>query len=312
MRKGTRRKPLEKGRYWFRAARYELTLDEGAVVVRPAAGVGVEQYDPWQAKPPGEQPHGPEGHRWSPHTHLAHLDPQSEEEALEFYNRWGPLGLWAVPSYKDRSPFRKDGLPAPERPMKKGFLAPEIQGWFSPPDAARNRLAHQEPLEFFEDEAREYQEWLKRLERAKADPDAATSAAWEAAAMLTGCHPRPWPPLREKDGKGKWALAWSFSSLLSFCYLRTVLTLVQEGSAFRQCANRRCGRLFLPTNPKQEFCSLTCQVAERVRRYRAKLLTGGLGPPATGPGVTQNVTETGREPRGNEGSGGQPGSPKPA
>jgi len=265
---------LEKGRRWFRASRYELALDEGVPVVRPVAGAIFEWYDPWQPEPPAKQPHGPEDHRWSPHTHLAHLNPESEEEALEFYNRWGPLGLWTLPTYRDRRPLTAEGVPAPGRPMGEGLLALAIAGWFRPPDAGRNALAHQEPLEFFQDAAREYQRLLKAQEEAKTDPDAATRFAWEAERMLTDCHPLLWSPWRQESGrwvKGeRWTLAWSFPSLLSLCYLRTVLDLVQGGLGFRQCANRRCGRFFLPTNPKQEFCSLTCQVAERVRRCRER------------------------------------------
>lgn len=290
---------LERGVGWFHAAGYELALDDGVPVVRPVAGANVEWYNPWPAeesakrsvkqpvKPLAKQPHRPKDHRWSPHTHLAHLDPSREEEALEFYNRWGPLGLWTLPTYRDRRPFTAEGVPAPKRPMEEGLLAPAIAGWFRPPDAGRDALAHQEPLEFFEDAAERYQDWLGRLERAKTDRDAATSAAWEAAAMLTDCRPLLWSPWQQEDGrwqKGeRWTLAWSFPSLLSFCYLRTVLDLVQEGLGFRQCANRRCGRFFLPSHPRQVYCSVLCHNCENVRRsYNKKRAARERASTATG------------------------------
>lgn len=332
--------PLEKGRYWFRAVEYEFAQDDGVWVVRSKAGATIEWYDPWAVNPPAKQPREPNDNEWSPHTALARLDTdlarlarrdptkweQWEREVLQFYKNWGPLGLWAVPQFRNRTPFTDEGL-APERPVEEGFMAPEISGWFRPPDAGGNRLAHQEPLEFFEDAVEEYQEALKAQQREKegADPIAATEFVLAAEDMLVYCHPvlrSPWErrvvqkptgELSVEWARGeRWTLAWSFPSLLAFIYLRTVLDVVQDNIGFRQCANQRCRRFFRPEKPNKVYCCRHCQVAERVRRHRAKLLTGRLGPPATGPGVTQNVTETGREPRGNEANGGQPGSPKPA
>lgn len=266
---------LEKGTAWFRAAQYELSLDDAVPVVKPVATITIEWYDPWRPNPPAKQPYRPEDYQWSPHTHLAHLSVESKEEVLEFYNRWGPLGLWTISIYRDRHPFTVTGIPAPRRPFGVEPLAPEIQGWFLPPDADRNALAHQEPLEFFKDAAEEYKQWLEALKRARTDPDEATRFSWKAGQVLAECRPLPWSPWRQtKDGRWingeRWALVWSFPSLLSFCYLRTVLDLIQGGLGFRQCANRRCGRFFLPGHPRQVYCSVLCHNAENVRRCRER------------------------------------------
>ncbi|MGE5483678.1 MAG: hypothetical protein ACM3X4_01530 [Ignavibacteriales bacterium] len=248
-----------------------------------------EWYNPLEDKwSPSEQkrkPHGkrqrtqPEGpnsmdQQYAPHVHLARIDPDSEEDMLNFVLSWGLLGLWKVPSYREKSPAL-----APDKGFKESLFSDRISQWYiyKPYEGQPGKQFHQycEPVDLFAEAVRDYQQLCERIQDTRSLPVEAYEVKngvlritkpeqnlalpidapydVEQLFLLNDVHPIPLYDYKERH----WGLGWDCPSLLHWIYLRTLLDLL-GGHGIRRCAHTNCGRFFLAHGSRDRFCSASC------------------------------------------------------
>jgi hypothetical protein len=207
----------------------------------------------------------------TPHMHLARLDLSSRDAILEFVNKWGLLGLWEVPEYRNLEPFL-----AEEKKPPKGFEDRPCSGWYlseryrPSPEGVNpsGKYLHTfcEPLETFCAAAGAYQRDVDRAVRAAEEGN-----TWEAPEVcrlftLHGCQ---LAPVYDKDAS-KWELGGQCRSLLDWIRFRTVLDMVAP-HRIRKCPG--CGRVFVPANKRAKYCNRACNNKVQVAKHRRRAST---------------------------------------
>jgi len=241
------------------------------VAVRESKGEWYDVLTTWRTSAPAKQPERPDSAEQdhAPHVALARLNPWDEQDILRFVNRWGLLGLWKAPRYKEGA-----GLFATHKPGPKDWTGEEEEhsGWYIWDEfyqqSNKGLYMHSfcEPVELFAEAAEEYQELTRRLAAGKESLEEASEAELTLCGWLQECaHPRPIYDAQKKA----WLFGWQCNSLLGWVYLLTFLDLVQ-GRTFRRCARRNCGRLFIPTRPNAMYCSDACRNAEHQACHRER------------------------------------------
>lgn len=272
---------------WWRG-QYQIVDDtRGGVTVRSVVameGAQWEKYDPMSdGSPPEIQPKDRSEHHSTPHGHLASIDVRNDEELLGFVNRWGLLGLWKSPDYRD--PSRNIKIPGAEIPAigefgrepKEGEADRRFSLWYLPPGINQDDPTHtalvqtrfdiykhlyREPLDQVALAAAVYQDFANDLE---AMPGTVTMSTVSASYWLSECSPVMVPT----NGAPPWRLAWRAPSLLHAIYLLTALEHT-SGRGFRRCARDNCRRLFIPSGVRSEFCSTACRMAHKQAMYRVR------------------------------------------
>lgn len=254
---------------WYRG-RYRVIEDEGVPVVAPDPEVSLEGYDPIEEAPPlSIRPRRREEHFQTPHLHLAYLgglDPLTEQDVLNFANRWGLLGLWRVEEYRLFVPTLARMKQLSGGGDSKGIVI-RLDGspcsrWYG-----GYGQPNQEPLEAFAQAAQDFRVALDMATEVTSQRNHYWQMVEVAARLrLDGCRMVPFFRL------GRWRLAWQYPSLLHALRLRAILDLT-GGTGLRRCKRRRCGMLFIPpantTGPTAEYCSDACRESEKKARQRA-------------------------------------------
>ncbi|MFW6030319.1 MAG: hypothetical protein ACOCRO_08710 [Halanaerobiales bacterium] len=244
---------FKEGTYWQRANKYKIVNEEWSTginvkLIVPTKESIIEEYNPLDYCYINEKPPTLKKKRSfnTPNRHLASLTPYDEEEALEFINKWGLLGLWKVNDYKDRGPFD-----APIKPLTNYELGPNYSKWYiySKYEHLKNfdhRKKYCEPLDVFFEATIEYQKILEKIEETK------DSEFAEYNLKLDGC------TMRSVRMNGKVVTIWQCDSLLHWIHLLTQLEHA-AGYEYRVCANYNCNIMFTSNNPNRKYCSKRCK-----------------------------------------------------
>ena len=80
---------------------------------------------------------------------------------------------------------------------------------------------------------------------------------------------RPYFETRVPPGDLRFFLSWELFDLADFVRLGIAMHLTR-GLLPTRCASESCQRYFIPTRPRQAYCSKECQRAQAVRRYRQR------------------------------------------
>jgi hypothetical protein len=77
--------------------------------------------------------------------------------------------------------------------------------------------------------------------------------------------------VEDEDGHGDEARVCGFTALIEVIY-QHIANAVMNGNQVRQCKNDRCGRYFVPSTKRQEYCRTSCgkSARERDRRRRQR------------------------------------------
>lgn len=242
--------------------RYELRERDGIAVLVAASGGGVQYYAPLIPKKEiMRRPKWPEEHNEAtPHLDLARLDASDPADVLRFVNTWGLLGLWAIPAYQ-----AAESLPLKGQATNLG--GEKYSTWYYD-RRKRARHRHQEPLPLFVQAVHDYQEILREVTHISEAGDQTFTAQLRFNERLKGIRPAAsWD-----EESRKWSAGWQFRSLLDAIYLLTFLDLL-GGKAFRRCAKKRCGSIYLTDHPDNQYCSETCRKAHQIQRSRERKWT---------------------------------------
>ena len=80
---------------------------------------------------------------------------------------------------------------------------------------------------------------------------------------------RPYFETGGRLGSPRFYLSWELHCLADFVRLGIAMYLARNLLP-THCASESCQRYFIPTRPRQVYCSKECQRAEAVRRYRRR------------------------------------------
>lgn len=65
----------------------------------------------------------------------------------------------------------------------------------------------------------------------------------------------------------EWEVTWSGKNLLTTLYLDFAMS-ISTNKRYRKCKSRNCREYFEVTDPRKEFCSMTCKNYENINRWR--------------------------------------------
>ncbi len=275
---------LIRGSQWFRTSSYtikeipyKITLPLNITEVFTIKTIvtntdePVTMYDPLKFVPPEKKPKKSlsEEHLWGPHVHLMNLDLEDENEILIFVHRWGLLGLWREDSYKNLPPDEFPPYPPDTfSPLVKQQLAAlsKKEIWYNVEKKGPSipyELRWAEPLAYFKQAARDFQEMVKILK--EADPlsednkqiSANLDANNKLQEILQGVSPKAY--IHKGEGK----LFWHYDSLYKAIYLLTALEWTAGKYGFRRCAYKKCGGFFVPKTDRDIYCSTSCSGKQR-------------------------------------------------
>lgn len=195
-----------------------------------------------------------------PHTHLACLNIENNDEILHFVNTWGLLGLWATHKYSEATIL-------PEKILYVGLRRDAYSSWYEHLPVHVGKLRWAEPLPVFKQAVIDYQNLISEIntiKTAKEESSSAMNTELKFGEMLSGLLVRP----RWNDKTRNWNMDWKFNSLLEMIYLLTLLDL-QSNSLIR-CKREGCNSVFTCTNPTNEYCCDPCKNKHNVDQHRMR------------------------------------------
>lgn len=188
----------------------------------------------------------------------------------EYFRLFGPLGIrfddiWSLVQPDNDSNIHVIGWQGEDLGTLEEYFGNYLSRPVSLKILSDNNLvplfrAYREPIYEVYREALEFASWVRDFSSAKS---ANSGAMMEANRVLRRCVPR-----LEFEGP-EMRIAHGFAAPPTSVRLRTVDRRL-GGRGFQVCRSEYCESLFLPTKPRQQYCTPDCSTYRRVRKFQER------------------------------------------